>query len=273
MNYLRTIIIVLMLICIPFSASWAQSSVDKHQELDEQIIETLALSHRIVYLAKDFKGFLKHNPFPQSDEMNKQALTAYQKAYNHELLMKDFEQIFSQKISNLPHETLRSWLNKASTKKLAQARQKYYTLQGKRKRIVALYELAQDSLSAERRQLLATYANERTPEELLLDTRTVVLVSAIKKIDQFNSQIDIPRSRMDMLAKQTRQNPNDIKQHRQKVLKVMFYGIPSKTVQESLHFWQSKTGKSLTKTIFQSLKQAYKKAAQRLSQSSNQSDN
>lgn len=269
MKHFRTLAVALMAICLPLSGR-AQTATSPHPALVDQVIETLALSYKVTQLPASFKAQFKQNPFRLSQETSKQWLKAFNKAYNKEQLMHDYRTLLKNKLSQLSTDELTSWLSQPSTQKLAEARHKHHSLQGKRKQIVALYELEQNPPSKERQKLMGDFARAITPKNAMIEASITLFQSVLKTIDHVSAQLNFTDAQLNMIVNTFRkQGPKHIKQLREKGLPVKFHGIPSNTLEQALGFWQSQTGQALAKAIYTSLQQTYEKAGQRLSKAVN----
>lgn len=269
MNKFRTLIIWFAAVGVPLTIQ--AQTLTNDQPLVGQIIETLALSNKITQLPANFEKQFEQNPFRLSEQTSQNWLNAFKKAYDRELLMQDYREIFQVKLSELSVEELQAWLNKPSTQQLAEARHEHYSLQGKRMQIVALYELDKDPLSNERQQLLGKYAEAITPKEAVIEAAIAVFKSIVNSVDQVSTKLNFTEAQTGMIINNFRQQePEHIKQLAEKGLPVKFYNVPSETISQSLNFWQSKTGQTLAKAIYTSLQQTYKKAGQRLLKAVNQ---
>lgn len=267
MKYFFPRIVVFALICLPFSAD-GQSPTNSQKQIVDQVIEKLALSYRIAGLPANLAKQFEQNPFRLPEQINQKWLASFSKAYTKDAMMKDYITLLKNQLSGISVEALQQWLNKPSTQKLAKARQEHYSLQGKRKQIVALYELEQDPPSSARQKLLAKFAEVMIPAEELTEATVTVFKSVINSVDEVSSQLNFTETQMSTLVSNFKQQePLNIQQMKENGLPVKFYGIPAPTIEQSLSFWQSDTGQALQKAIYASMKQTYEKAAQRLAES------
>lgn len=265
MIHFRTLVVAAVIACIPFAVNAQTNSTDA--ALVDQIIETLALAHKVAQPPADFVKQFERNPFRLEEETNQQWLNTFSKAYNKKQLMQNYRNVLRNKLNQLSADELKAWLNRSSTQKLAKARQEYYTLQGKRKRIIALYELEQDPPSEERQKLIATYAETITPKNAIVESSVAIFQPIIKTIGQVSSRLNFTETQINMIVSNFRkQGPMRIKQLKERILPVQFFGISSARIKQSLAFWQSKTGQALAKAIYQSMQQTYEQAGQRFTE-------
>ncbi|HLR77381.1 MAG TPA: hypothetical protein VK106_06940 [Balneolaceae bacterium] len=264
MKHLCTLVTALVLGFAPF-LTHGQSAKTHEYQLAEKVIGQLSLINRVEQLPENFVEQFEQNPFRLSEKVNQKWLEAFKEAYNKKRLMQDYRSILADKLNKLPANKINEWLKQTSTQELAQAREQHHSLQGKRKQIVAMYELEQDSLSQNRKELLSNYAEAILPAGALMESSIIVFHSVLKSIDKLSDNINFTDVQINQLTANFRQQePDYVQQMKDKKLPVVFFGVSSNPIEQSLHFWQSQTGQLLTEAIYASLQQTYKQAAERL---------
>jgi len=253
-----------------FQPSAAQTTNDTNGNLVDEVIQQLVLNKKINEWPEDLSKQFRQNPFGLPAEKNNTLLDALNNAYQKELLVNDLRNSLSANLSGEYQKIISDWLAKSSTKKVNKAQQAFYTLQGQRKRIVAMYEMEQSPAPANKNKLLQTFLDTTLVVERNVEMGSITFRSIIEGLNQLSTQRQLSEDQMNTIVdnfkrQQTLQAPQSLK----KQLLVTYYDIPNSTLQSYVSFFTTEAGQQLDSAIDQSIKQAYKAAAKRFTASLN----
>ncbi len=259
--------ILLLALCLPF-LSRAQSSPPPNAEaVVDSLINKMALEYQIGEAPEEIRLQFEQNPLPIADETNAKMLSLFDEAYATEPLLEDFASALEKEFSGQYANQIQNWLNAPSTQIVTSARQEFYTLQGKRKRIITMHEMEANPPSDKRQQLISTLTDTTTVAESSVESSIIVLRSVIKALGELSDRQSFTEMQINTIANNFRgQMQAQAGQQLNDQSMVMYHGVPDDTLEDYISFWGTETGQWLDRAISQSMQTAYSRAADRFLQ-------
>lgn len=244
----------------------AQST--ENEPVAANIAEHLALDHQLDEIPEDIRLQFEQNPLQLPAAENSQLITAFKDAYNDSLLLHDFKSAFADSLTPELSGKLQDWLQRESTKRITDARQSFYTLDGKRNRVITMYEMEQEPPSQDRVALTQSLTDTTSVVESTVESSVIILRSMIEAVNQISTQRTFPDSQIDAIANNFRtQIQGQISRQYANQMLVLFHPVDSATIQDYIAFWGTETGQQLDQYISHSIRQAYEAASQRFMES------
>jgi len=135
--------VLLLLVYLPFPA-FCQSAPDNTGDLVDQLVNRMALKAQLEEAPGEIHAQFEQNPLSLPVQQNEHMLELFSEAYSTERLLDDFKSALEQEITGERANQLSQKLDEPGIRAATDAQQAFYTLQGKRKRIVAKYEISQE---------------------------------------------------------------------------------------------------------------------------------
>lgn len=256
-----TALVLIIFAAIP---ALAQSVSDESQVLANQLAEHLALSHKISEVPENIRVQFEQNPLQLPAEKNKRMLRHFDKAYDSNLLLNDFKSTLAEKMAGPYQPEISEWLNSKSTQAITDKRQDYYTLQGKRKRIITMYELDQNPPSSERTDLIASLTDTTSVTESTVESSVIILRSILQAVSRLSERQTFTNPQIDGIANNFRSQINEqVSQELTNQSTVLFHSMKTDTLTEYISFWGTEPGQWLDEAISESIQAAYKAGADR----------
>lgn len=265
-TYLAALFTILLL---PYSVS-AQSASEADQSFVDKLVEKMALKHQVSAAPEEIRAQFEQNPLQLPPETNEQMLEQFDKAYATDLLLQDFKTAIQKEITGQHRQELSQWLGNDQTKSITESQQFYYTLQGKRQRVITRYEMDQNPPSDQRINLISTLTDTTSVAESSVESSVIILKSVIRASSQLSTQRNFSDAQINAFANNFRtqlQAQAGDQLNRQQL--VMYHHVQDETLQQYISFWGTDTGQQLDNAISQSLQAAYRQAAERFLQSIN----
>ncbi|MBN2731438.1 MAG: hypothetical protein JXR26_03310, partial [Balneolaceae bacterium] len=225
-----TALVLIIFAAIP---AFAQSLSGESQVLANQLAEHLALNHKISEVPENIRVQFEQNPLQLPAEKNDRMLRNFDKAYDSDLLLNDFKSTLAEKITGQYQPEISEWLNSESTQVITDKRQEFYTLQGKRKRVITMYELDQNPPSAERTDLIASLTDTMSVTESTVESSVIILRSILQAVSQLSERQTFTNPQIDGIANNFRSQINEqVNQELTNQSTVLFHNMKSDTLTE-----------------------------------------
>ncbi|HYW36488.1 MAG TPA: hypothetical protein VE868_13850 [Balneolaceae bacterium] len=245
---------------------------DSSQTITDELISKLALKNELKATPSNIETQFKQNFLQLSSQKNKLMLKSFRKAYDTNQLLNDFRASLRKKMNSQYRSKIEAWLQKSSTQAVNNARREYYTLQGKRKRVVAMYKMEKHPPAAERMHLFAEMRDTTAANQSSIESSVTILRYVIRAYGNLNEKHNFSRKRVnaivnsfrsEMLSRQNQQQSN-FQGNRQ--LAVMYHNVKTKNLKDYLKFFETDAGQWLTRAINKSMNEAYKTGGKRFLQ-------
>ena len=257
-------LIASLVINIPISAQ----STANMDAFTAEVAQHLAIKYQLSEIPENIRLQFEQNPLQLPPDQNDDMLTAFKKAYDQAILLDDFEAALSQKKSEEYAGELRRWLKSDQTQLITDTRQQFYTLQGKRKRVITMYEMEQNPPSQSRIDLIKSLTNTTGVVESTVESSVIILRSVIEALDIISDQRSFSDTQIDGIANNFRaQIQAQTSQEYEHKMLVLFHPVDSSVLKEYANFWETEPGQWLTRSINESIGQAYKNASARFLES------
>lgn len=236
--------------------------------LADDIAEHLALNHQLDTLPDDIRVQFEQNPFQLPPEENKHLLEAFKKAYNDSLLLHDFKSALAPALSPEYAREIRTWLSTENTQHITDIRQEFYTLQGKRKRVIAMYEMEQNPPTQDRVSLIKTLTDTTSVTESTIESSVTILRSVIEAVSALSKEQSFTEPQIDAITSNFRaQIQGQISQEYKNQMLILFQPVDSGKLKDYIRFWGTNAGQWLDQRISQSIHESYESASERLQES------
>lgn len=265
---LRFTTALLILIAFPALSSLAQTPDAGNASLVDQITEQMAIKHQLEEAPEQIRVQFEQNPLQLSAKTNEQMLALFEEAYSSDLLLQDFKSALREEMNAQYKNEITEWLNNPDAQTVTEARQEYYTLQGKRKRIITMHEMEQEPPSSQRSEVISSLTDTTTIAESSVESSVIVLRSIIETLGALSPQQNFSQTQINTIANSFRtQMQAQAGESLTNQSMVMYYNVPVDVLEQYVAFWGTETGQWLDKAIGQSMQAAYQAAANRLVQS------
>lgn len=248
----------------------AQTQATVHQSLADTITSDFAISEKIKEAPRDLRLQFEQNPLNLDPGKNKEILSHFSEAYKTNMLVADFKTSLQEKLTEEEAETVSNKLQSPAIQKVTEARQEFYTLQGKRKRIVTKYEMEQDPPSADRISSIRALVDTTSQAEESVESSIIILRPLLTALMKESQQRTFSEAQLDAITSNFRaQMQSQASEQALNDLLITFYNIDDKTLSEYVSFMQSPAGQWLDNAISESIQASYQQAADRFSASVN----
>lgn len=260
--------IALFLFCIPLAIQ-AQSpiAIDSTAALVNRLTSQFAVPSQLKEQPRSIRNQFEQNPLSLPEKTNSRILGQFSEAYDTQALVADFKAALQ---NNIPAEFTDDIARKTaslSIRAVTEAQQEYYTLQGKRKRIITRYEMDQQPPSAKRRSAISALVDTTAIADGSVESSVLILRSLLKALIQSNDQLPYSESRLNAITKNFQaQMQSQASQQANRQLMVTYHPVDLNNLKQYVAFMQSPAGQALDKAITQSMRSAYEAAANRFSQ-------
>lgn len=245
----------------PFSG---QAQSEEHRALASEITRHLALNYQLGNAAEDISRQFAQNPFQLEPAQSQNILAAFKHAYGDSLLLNDFITLLSQKMTPDYASKLQRWLDTKTASHITELRQAFHTLQGKRQRVVAMYEMEQQPPSRDRVALITTLLDTTSRVENTIDASATALRVFIEAVDSLNTQRSFTAAQLQNIVANFRsQVKNPLKEELKNRLLVLFRPTKDEALEQYIAFWGTPMGQWLNKQIADGIREAYNVAAKR----------
>ncbi len=250
-------------LCLP-PAAYSQSSSDDGAHLTDRLTQKLAIEQQLSEAPGNIRLQFEQNPLQLPPEKNERMLALFNEAYNEPLLIDNFKAALQEQMNDEYRDEISAWLKEPSTKSVTGAQQEFYTLQGKRKRIVTMYEMDQKPPSQEREELISTLTGASAMAESSVESSVIILRSVIEALNRLSEKQNFSDAQVNAIANNFRsQMQSQASQQLNTQLMVMYHNTETESLESYIKFWQSDAGQWLDKTVSESMQSAYRSAANR----------
>lgn len=258
--------VLLFLLSLPRPGS-GQSSPDSKQALADQLVRQLALREQLKEAPDNIRMQFEQNPLNLSAQKNERMLELFSKAYKSKRLLEDFKSALQQELTDERAVVLSQKLDTPAVQAVTDAQQEFYTLQGKRKRIVTKYEMEQQAPSPERRAAISALVDTTSAAAGSVESSIVILRSVIKALGRLSEQHRFTDRQIDTVAEnfRTQMEAGAFQQTRERLM-VTYYNVDIEALDQYVAFMQSDTGQWLDKVLSLSIQSAYETASERFLQ-------
>ncbi|WP_372638789.1 hypothetical protein [Fodinibius sp.] len=258
--------VLLFLVSLPLSG-FSQSSPDSKQALADQLVEQLALKQQLEEAPDDIRMQFEQNPLNLTPQKNKRMLELFSDAYESQRLLDNFKSALQQLLNDELAAELSQKLSDPDIRAVTDAQQEFYTLQGKRKRIITKYEMEQQAPSPERTAAISALIDTTSAATGSVESSIVILRSVIKALGSLSEQHSFNEGQIDAVADNFRtQMEAGVSQQTRNRLMVTYYHVDTEALDKYVTFMQSDSGQLLDKAISQSIQSTYEAASQRFLQ-------
>lgn len=250
--------------------TFGQPAAGSEQGLVDQLVEQWALKYQLEEAPGDIRMQFEQNPLNLPPQKNEQMLELFSDAYRTDLLLDDFKSALKGELNDEYAETLAQKLDDPDIRAATEAQQEFYTLQGKRKRIVARYEMEQQTPSPERSGIVTALVDTTTAATGSVESSIVILRSVIKALGGISEQHQFTDQQIDAVTDNFRtQMQAGASQQTNNRMMVTFYNVDTNALEHYVEFMESDTGQWLDNAISQSFQIAYEAASERFLQAIN----
>lgn len=266
-RFVHHVTILSFFLCLPFLV-FGQSAPENKHALVNQLVEQLALKDQLKEAPDDIRLQFKQNPLNLPAQKNERMLELFSDAYKSDRLLNDFKDALQQEMTDEQAAEISQKLSTPGIRAVTDAQQEFYTLQGKRKRIVAKYEMDQQAPSPERAAAITALVDTISSAAGSVESSVVILRSVIKALGVLSDQHSFTDQQIDAVADNFRtQMQAGASQQTNNRLMVTYYNVDTEALESYVTFMQSDTGQWLDKAISQSIQSAYEAASDRFLQS------
>lgn len=224
----------------------------------------LALDKQLAATPDNIRSQFEANPLQISSSLNKQLMQTFREAFADSLLLNDFKEAFRRRMEPAYGDTIARWLDRPATRAITAAEQEFYTLQGKRKRVITMYELEQNPPSEARTRVIAAIDDTTSAAGSTVESSVIILRSVIRAVSQASPQRSFSDAQVDMIVDNFRtQLQAQAGPQLQNKLMITYHNLDTDTLRQYLQFWQTYTGQWLDHAVSQSMQAAYGAAADR----------
>lgn len=178
-------------------------------------------------------------------------------------LIKEVKTIFNRQYDPALATSTINWLNKPLTDKMLDEKKRFYTLQGERERIVHQYEMEQDPINTDRKNLLQELAETTSANKTTMKSQTIIFRSILSAFNKLSSR-NLTETQIDGIVQNYRQQiQSQIDQGVIDQASTMFYNVDDKAMRDYLSFYQSEAGHWLSSTTADGIHTALQSAADR----------
>lgn len=243
---------------------FAQPSNQKTVNL---IVDQMHVQHQLDERIASLDAQLSSNIFGLPDAKNEQMVAAFRESFNSGSIITKIKDEFRKEIQKEHANATQEWISGKVGQMITNAQSNFYSLQGKRKQIIARYELEQNPPSEKYLATVDSLVSATSAVESTLDTYTVVFRSAIGAFVTLSNQQSLPSQQIEAIVNnyRTQTRPQIANEVSQK-FKVIFYETDQKILEEYLTFSNTEAGQWLHKTITKSIQTALDDAAERFEQ-------
>jgi hypothetical protein len=199
---------------------------------------------------------------------NKQLIQSFSNGYDIKRVLGDFKDTLQKMMTPRYHKKITAWLNQPATQAVLKVRRRYYTLQGKRERIIAMYKLGQHPPKPARRHVLAALWDTTAKTQLSVKSSIILFRSIIEAYGYLNNDLNLSSARINAIIQnyQSRVLGPAAKHARKegsRTLAVKYYHVKLPELKTYTAFFESKAGQWLIRAIGKSRQAAYRAGAKR----------
>ncbi len=243
-------------------AAFGQTTFTKEIDSASQLIQQLSLKENLMAPQAEVQQLLKRNFFKLPEQKRQQLVQSFIKGYDSEHLLSVFKDSLQQKMSSKLQDKVSDWLNRSSTQAISQVLQQDSTLQGKRKRVIAMYKTEQHPPKMTRKRTLSTLWDTTSSLHQPIASSLITFRSIIKAFGMLSDQQHLSEDRIDMIVlnyknKVLLPSAQAAKKHGIHSLAVKYYGVKTDDLQKYTSFFESSAGQKLLKAIDKSMQAAY----------------
>jgi hypothetical protein len=256
------ILFICISLCLPLSVHGQPSSAEGAPLVD-QLTQKLAIEQRLGEAPENIRLQFEQNPLQLPPKKNTQMLVLYGEAYTEHLLIDNFKAALQKLMKDDYTNEISEWLAAPATESVTGAQQEFYTLQGKRKRIVTMYEMDQESPSQERTELISTLTDASAMAESSVESSVIILRSVIEALNSLSEKRNFTDAQLNAITNNFRtQMQSQASQQLNSQLMVMYHNTDNAYLESYVDFWQSDAGQWLDQAIGESMQSAYRSAAE-----------
>src|SRR5699024_2010935 len=145
-------------------------------------------------------------------------------------LMKEVKTTFDKQYDPALATSTINWLNKPLTDKIPDEKNRYYTLQGERERIVHQHDMQQDPSNTDRKNLLQELAEATSANKTTMKSQTIIFPSILSAFNRLSSR-NLTETQIDGIVQNYRQQiQSQIDQGVTDQASTMFYNVDDKAM-------------------------------------------
>lgn len=264
MKAFRHTLLGFCLLFLPLISGAQSSAGASDSDPGQKIFNALPFEHMINEAPQDLHSQFSQNPFGLSASKNSKMMKLFLKAYDSQKMMSDAQEYFLKNYSSDEGSSVISWLDDKKSKAILRAQNKFYSLQGIRKRIVTKYELEQNPPSEKRARLIDSLATVSCIADSGAESQTIIFRALISAFDELSQQRSLSKTQVDGIVSNFRnQARSQMGSEQTNRMMVMYHNLDNKTLRHYLDFQQSTPGKWLCNITSDAIHSAYNKAADR----------
>jgi hypothetical protein len=233
-----------------------------------RLIHQLSLTANLQAAQQDAKKLLKRNFLELSEQKNQELKQAFAKGYDNRHLMTIFKNALAKRLTPGLERNVSAWLKRPSTQIVSKALQEDNTLQGKRKRVIAMYKIGQHPTAPDRKHILIALGDKTSALHQPVSSALIIFRSLIKAYGKLSDKGHFSKGRINTIVQNYKTQAllpaaKGAKKRGGHTLAIKFYGVKTKPLQEYTAFFESSTGQRLVKVINKSIQAAYRNGSRR----------
>lgn len=254
--------LLVFLLPIPLSAQSTAGEWDQ-TEIIERIINATGIAEGISSNPKEISAQFASNPFGLEPAKNELMIRLFEEAYG-EGLLQHVRQTFNEQYNAEHARTTAKWLQKDPARRVHQAEQESYTLQGTRMQVVRRYEMEQEPPSKERQAVIESLIEATSATEAAVESQLILFRSIISAFSILSDQQNFSEAQIDGIVDNYRmQIQPQMQQEMNNQLLIMYYDINNEVLRDYISFYQTEAGRWLNTTTAEAVQAAYRTAGDR----------
>lgn len=260
----RLLLLFVLCIVIPFQAI----SQQQESKRANRLLNNIPIREMLDETPKDLHNQFSENPFKISDSRNKEMLEMFLQSYKAEALLKDVRKTFRAKYDAAYADTVQRWMRTEKPQQILDLHGEYYTLEGKRKRVISKYKFDQNPPSDDRKKIINDLLDHKKSVKHTIEQNVILFKSLLRAIDTVSSNRSIGPSRMQgIVGNYKSQLQQNMAQQLTNKLLVMYRTADDDMISEYSHFYTTPSGQWFSQAVSTAIKKAYKKAGDRFLES------
>ena len=257
----RTFPLVVLLL-LPSLILAQSDEANSKTEIVNQIIKQTSVEDELLAPVDDLQSQFSQNPFGLPAETNEQLMKLYEESFDQDSVMRSIRQTFLDEYNTDFAKAVTDWMQKEDVRKVLEQESKYYTLQGKRERIVHKYELEQDPPSSDRNKLMENLVQQMSAAEMEIESRVIIFRTMVMAFSEISDQRSFSEQQIQGFTDNFRnQISMQINQQLAEQMLVKYHGLDNSVLQPYVSFFDTEAGTWLKKTTSQAVQNAIQQSA------------
>ncbi len=266
MHGLKPYLAALLFATLPLAAVGQPAETEKSQHI-EQIIEAFNLKQRMLEIPEEVHTQFSTNPFGLPPDQNQRLMDIFSRAFHSDTLMEQSRKVLRRRYDAAFMDSIRTRLQHSDTRKVLEAEEETYTIQGLRKRIVREYQLEKEPPSTERRNLIGQLQEAALPTEMVVESYSILFRSFLQAFSTLSEQATLTESRIKGYVDNYRtQIRPEIERELMNKFLVTYYKVDSPVIRNHMGFYETEAGLWLASVLNECLFSAYQAGAARFNE-------